>query len=568
MRFLTTLIFVFVSLFPFISFTKELPEKIFIEKSHTPTLTESIGKVAGNSAKAATNFILEKLGEEPLQIKEKQEIYFDRIPNSPYIIAENGELYWEREIVRTTTTCIICPRMNPPTKTTVSYSYHLVEGDFDLKELVGFGKNTAFLTDKKQMIYRDKVIPNVIMTDDFDPSNYRFEHVRGAFFVVDNLVFLQGDYLPVNGREFEYIDYYLYKDRTHVYDKGAILEGANPLTFELVNDSFAQDDQHVWVNNRRFELTDIAPGLQMIPCQLSDSSACYYAKNQSVVFYRQEVIKGADPETFEVLSLSCPKDKAMMDIPEKDCPFVQDMDEMFPCIKAALAIEREYTDPLFTIEEYPYLQCHMMDSGTRRNTDEVWAKDKNHVYHYGEVEVSLNPEKVAMMYLASTLFIIDDQQLIKHHNRERTHYSEFIVGPLTMDSSAMAQDILFADANGFFQLDSIFGMKNGGRVIPYQLCEFAEGRDKGDLKILVSKPESVAYAFEDNLFEYYFTTSFKDAKAPRADAVPVRDQKLVDVLKVKDFMIEKSTGIKYTMFQNFTDCRRFDEIEAHHLRGY
>ena len=76
--------------------------------------------------------------------------------------------------------------------------------------------------------FGEEAIPEAKISADFNPTQYRLEHVRDAFLIVDDLLFLKEPYLPPNGRKFEYVADYVYKDAQYVYDKGTILDGADP----------------------------------------------------------------------------------------------------------------------------------------------------------------------------------------------------------------------------------------------------------------------------------------------------------------------------------------------------
>lgn len=562
MRFVSMVLLMVICQLGGLSFAQESPKKVYLERNQDPSLSQKIGGAVKESAKTGFNYLLEKLGEAPIPEDQVEYIYFDRIPNSAYVIA-NGQLYWERKDVQIKT-CTFCTRSNVTRTVSTELFYHEVEGSFDLENLVGFGSNVEFITDYQQMVYRDKVVPEVKIWADFDPTKYRFEHVRGAFLIIDHLVFLQGEYLPINGREFEYIADYLYKDAQYVYDKGAILEGADPQTFEIVNNVFAQDKNRVWISNKRFELTDIAPGLERLDCTIADSQSCRYVKNDHQVFYDKEEIKGADAATFEMLSLNCPSDPSAFEIPEIECPFEADQSNDWECIQRKTAIEQKYTGKLFTAKNYPHLKCHVPNWVAKGNANEDWARDKNHIYRYGAIEPRFDVKTTEMIYLSSQLFVLDKANIVRDHFRDRTTYQDFLAGPLTQDGFANSNDILLADAQGFFQFDSIGGQLQLGRKEPFGLCDYAGKREKGRLRVIENPPKGIAYAFEDDLFEYYIRTPFGDKTVvtPRS-ASKGTYKTAADILQIKDYMIEKATGIQYVMFEEYvTQCGAWDEVEV------
>ena len=563
MRFMSMMMF-WLMLSPLwgLSWAKESPKKVYIERGQESSLSQKISDLVKDSAKTGFNYLLEQFGEEAIPEDQVEYIYFDRVPNTPYVIA-GDDLYWERKVTRTQM-CTFCTRSNATSTSYEEIFYELVEGDFNLENLVGVHPSIEFITDYQHVVYGKKVIPEAKISADFDPTQYRLEHVRDAFLIVDDLVFLKEQYLPINGREFEYIADYLYKDAHYVYDKGTILEGADPQTFEVVNDVFAQDKNHVWINEKRFELTDISPGLVRLDCTIADSQSCRYAKNGHQVFYGKTLVEGADAKTFEMLNLSCPSDPEVFEIPKVECSLEEVQQDDWACIQRKTALEQQYTEKLFTVKNYPYLQCHVPDWVAKGNANEGWARDKNHIYRDGMIEPRFDVNTTEMIYLSSQLFILDQQNIVRDHFRDRTTYQNFLAGPLTQDGLANINDILLADAKGFFKFQPIGGQWQSGREVPFGLCDYSEGRDKSLLRVIDNPPDGIAYAFEDDLFEYYIRTPFGDKTfiGPRSASQGVYKE-TADILKMKDYIIEKATGMQYVMFQEYMlRCDRWDTAEA------
>ncbi len=563
MRFIVmTILWLMVALLSGFSWAGESLKKVYLERNQDPSLSQKIGDLVKDSVKTGFNYLLEQFGEEAIPEDQVEYIYFDRVPNSPYVIADD-DLYWERKVVRIQT-CTFCTRSNVTSTSYEEIYYELVDGDFDLENLVGIHPSIEFITDYQHVVYGNKVILEAKISADFNPTNYRLEHVRDAFLIVDDLVFLKDQYLPINGREFEYIADHLYKDAQYVYNNGTMLEDADPETFEIVNHVFAQDKHRVWINETGFELTDIAPGLVRLDCTIADSKSCRYAKNDHQVFYGKTVIEGADAKTFEMLSLSCPSDPAAFDIPQVECDLEEVQQNDWSCIQRKTALEQQYTDKLFSAKNYPYLQCHIPDWVAKSNANEEWARDKNNIYRYGAIEPRFDVNTTEMIYLSSQLFIIDQKNIVRDHFRDRTTYDNFIAGPLTQDGFANRNDMILADANGFFKFTSIGGQLQSGRAPLFDLCDYTENQDKGLLRVIENPPEGIAYAFEDDLFEYYIRTPFGDKTfvGPRSAAKRAY-KKTADILEIKDFMIQKSTGIRYLMFPEYMQqCDRWDSAKA------
>lgn len=456
-------------------------------------------------------------------------LFYDRIPNSPYLVTDKG-IYWER-VVTSARTCTFCTRSNVTWTYTDTAYYERVTAELDRDNLQGFGAKAPYLSDGKQLIIKTNLVPEVTFREDFDASKIHYAGPRSAFFVIDHLVFFKDQYQAhTDGREFTFINTNFYKDQRHVYDGENVIEGADPTTFEVVNYYFVQDKKHVWKHQRKLETTDIKPGLTRLQCQTRTES-CEYAKNNEAVYYRDKLLEGADVASFDVLRLSCPPDEVFAANDDK---------------------------ALFPVANHPYLQCLLPAKGHRKNIKDDWAIDKNHVYYLGDIYPELDAKTTQRLSIGSEIMLIDDIQILHDRKDYQTAYQDFLAGPLTNDHYSNERWSILADSAGFFTLSNVFQT----REAVFEMCDYAENQDKGALRIMDNKPTDIAYAFEDDLFIYHFKGAYGqdfEMLGPKwADRN--RRKKTEDALAIKDYLIEKSTDTRYVLFKGYTGCGKWDEV--------
>lgn len=470
------------------------------------------------------NFIGSLWGDsEPKE--EPKIVYYERVPNSPYVIIE-GQLYRQRIETKSREHCesIICGRFERPT---YSYSndvyYDLVDATLDLSNLHTFGKKKAMITDGKIFIIRDEIAKNIELLSDFDPTKQRYED-GDHYFIVDHVVFNHNRVIPnVNGREFQAIQSGYFKDNQYVYRGSERLDDIDANSFEEVNAYFIQDKDSVYKNSAKFEKTHFKPKLQSLKCQ---HGSCYYVKNDTQVTYRSDEIKGADAQSFEVL-------------------------------KYSYGMDHELTKGLeniwFDVVGFPYLHANFPDEYDQKNNDDnVWSKDKNNVYFRGKFEPELDAKTVQKIKIKNNLYVVDHDTLMKQ-NGTKIQYNDFIAGPIPVDGF-YSNEPLFVDAQGFFEMPRVIN-----RESYFLVCHYGS-HAPSKLKPMDTVPDGMAYAFENDHYEYYIRGHL-NADAEKPD---YRNHKVYrntdDVLAIKDYMIEKSTGQKYVLFKNYTDCGSWDDV--------
>ena len=529
------------------SFLKGLTDKV------TTSLKENVNRAfdgasayfqnnAGDDQDSADEIGFETSEERLGYEKEGILSPYKRIANSNYVTSK-GKLYWRLVEYTRVSDCIICPRTGGDWHYEADIQYLPVAGnsaDYDLKNLHGFGMDVSYLTDGKYFFYKDQIVDlGEPLKADFNPDEYAFAGVRDQYFIVDDLVFYKDQLMPASGHEFVFIADNLYRDNTFVYDKGQILKEADPATFEVVNYYFAQDQHRVWHSEDEWTLTDIKAPITLGECAFGGKS-CPYINNDEVVYYQNDPINGADAKSFEVMNLTCPLDQSLF--------------------------EAENVEGVFASGTHSHINCTLPSRIMRQQKDDNWSRDKNNVYYRGVMKPDLDPASAELLYLGNELILFDDKdgkgRIYFNYINDSTDYEGFLYAPLTEDSTHHPSFPVLADANGFFQFSTNMG-SDPGRMIPSNLCQYGN-EPAGQLKVIERLPEDIAYGFEDDRFEYYLKTQYGDESIMHPNSAPKGYYKTTeDILAIKDYMIDKATGEKYVMFNHFTGCGKWDEVEAY-----
>lgn len=155
--------------------------------------------------------------------------------------------------------------------------------------------NIAYGVDKKQAYYNGEPIPNS------DPES--FTHIYGVYSKDNSQVYFRNK--PIDGADsktFEVLpnsfskdhkDYYIGTTRLHITN----LESFRDLTVIRKNKgsiSLAKDETHYYMYNQKYPHADYESFIVL--------NSLFY-KDKDRVYYRGEIIKEADPNTFEVFNL-------------------------------------------------------------------------------------------------------------------------------------------------------------------------------------------------------------------------------------------------------------------------
>ena len=136
-------------------------------------------------------------------------------------------------------------------------------------------------------------ISGEIFTD--DPANFEIigenisrdsQHIYWS----DSIISDDPSHLEIVGSE----DFYTYlKDSKTVFVNGAVIQGADPLTFEVIADAYSRDDSHVFYFSESISEADVST------FEVIESP---YARDADSVFWMENPIPDADPQTFRVLN--------------------------------------------------------------------------------------------------------------------------------------------------------------------------------------------------------------------------------------------------------------------------
>ena len=268
-------------------------------------------------------------------------------------------------------------------------------------------------------------------------------------------------------------------------------------------------------------------------------------KNHDSVYYQDQRIDSADLATFEVMPLSC----------------------IEPEMKDQLHFQTQPQTRLqgsgLSVEDYPYLQCNTAPAHYQQDFKYEWARDQEHVYYQGALIPNLDPTDSIIIYLNHDFVFIDRNRIAFKAGRETVEYQEFLAGPLPQDGVSSTRFLLLADEAGFFQLTDIAGTLK--RDNPRALCHYNSGQSSGVLRVIAPPSDEIAYAFEDDRFEYYIKAE-TDERAEITQALRYSSRKhrlkIADVLAIKDYIIDKQSGEKYVMFDHFVDrCDKWQDVK-------
>ncbi len=120
--------------------------------------------------------------------------------------------------------------------------------------------------------------------------------------VENNVVkYNNSEIIGADKESFQVLSYDYAKDKNNVYYRGAIIENADPLTFESLDPYFAyysQDKQYVYYQGKVVKGADSAT-FEDLNLELS--------RDKNNVYYHDKIIENADTTTFEILNVAIKK---------------------------------------------------------------------------------------------------------------------------------------------------------------------------------------------------------------------------------------------------------------------
>ena len=148
--------------------------------------------------------------------------------------------------------------------------------------------DSLFARDAGHVYIGDRLFSN-------DPNN--FEHVQGNIYRDGQHIYWSTSIIsddPANLVVLESLDGYTYlKDSTTVFVNGGAINGADPVTFEVIAFAYSQDATHV------FYFRDEIPNADSTSFEALEAP---YARDAFSAYWMGQAIFGANPLTFRVLN--------------------------------------------------------------------------------------------------------------------------------------------------------------------------------------------------------------------------------------------------------------------------
>jgi len=262
---------------------------------------------------------------EPITISELDKISCVRI--SKYLIKDKNYVYKQQYDPGSSdySSYIILKEATPRTFRSLKYGYYTDDNHvfYDAGESYKIVKNvdilsihvlsTHYLKDKNNIyfsqLYRQEEIKPltgfdidtfVVVQNNSNHEQY-FKDLNGVYYN-ERLGVFSPDTSKVNDADSDSFvvmpQYLLAKDKKNVYYKGEIVPHLNALTFEVLDGGYYRDSYSIYTGN-------FAPLQNSDPCsfELVGYKGKYewseYAKDTNQVYYRDSIVEGADPLTFQ-----------------------------------------------------------------------------------------------------------------------------------------------------------------------------------------------------------------------------------------------------------------------------
>ncbi len=165
----------------------------------------------------------------------------------------------------------------------------LVDADAKTFETIKTDLNIHLGKDKEH-VFKDASI-----LEHADPNT--FEQVKEYYWQDKNNVYLLqfgGTDCKIENADpktFKVIKDYLWaQDKSNVYYRFDKLQDVNPVKFVAIDEEWGKDDKYYYFNNLRVDSLDY---------QTAEIVSPYYIKDKNSVFFREKVVKDANPKTFK-----------------------------------------------------------------------------------------------------------------------------------------------------------------------------------------------------------------------------------------------------------------------------
>ena len=310
-------------------------------------------------------------------------------------------------------------------------------GSFKIDSIYGKDKNNLYFLNKKivgsnKLIIKDdkgvyylgreevKKIQNADINS-FEEVSKEYYRDKNNVYYYDNY---DGDVKKVKGADAKTFDaiegYALGRDKNAVYDKGKMIKGLDPVTFEDLNGDFYKDKNGIYSfyqkeNEVVVEKVEISPEIDLKTLQPIENYS-EYSKDKNNVYYHFKKIEGADIKTFEPEGYSIGKDKMgiyyetrkvngvdvnSFEVLKND--FFKDKNNVyyknkkleifkpknFEVIDYSLVKQNEdlyyFTEDENNNTKFVPLESKNVDIDTFQILDDDYAKDKNNTYYKGKI---------------------------------------------------------------------------------------------------------------------------------------------------------------------------------------
>ncbi|GBU09848.1 hypothetical protein AwWohl_09860 [Gammaproteobacteria bacterium] len=436
-------------------------------------------------------------------------------PFNRHYVLVNKHVYWLKSITYDYNECASwfftpCQGVGPRrTRTILVHSYTTLPIETNAQKFIALSDKFPYGTDGTYFYFKDKIIENISLPENIAAAPPVKALDRYDYYVIfdTNVIYKGMRILSADAKTFELMKNENFsRDKNQVYWKGKVLPSADSASFEVVNEWFAQDHTHVWkIRSSNLELKPL------YKANIKNLNG-RYSKNKTQVFYSDDLIKEADANSFEVLDLVCKKENSICGIdPKLLCP----------------------------IPNEPTLRCGS-EAGNNSLYQFTWAKDKNNVYNHDTILKNTDAKSFKLILIDSAKYnyAIDKNNFYDLASNRAFKIAGKIHGPIYR-SNFYSSNSIFADEKGFFDVYRKMEQKSVN-FCSNKIDETRAARGaRGKLHAIKVPNANIAWAFEDDDFQYFFRNSTSNVSRSKSDK---------EHLNEIDYIIDKKSNIKYPMY--------------------
>ena len=327
-----------------------------------------------------------------------------------------------------------------------------------------------FVKDYKNVYYLDRESDGIT----YDEITYKVKVLDTKGVDIPSLEFF-GDSYNKYFKDKENIYFLNDKDNKMEFEK---LAGANPKTFEIVDDYFARDDKNVYFFNKKVIGVDAKTFEEVGYDIVKDKNGVYFLENVSEENENSEIkVKKLDSKGIDL--------KSFKKVDNSDYYF-----------KDKNGVYYENSENLHKIEN--------VDLKTFEALDYDFTKDKNNVYYEGEKVEGIDMNSIEVV----NRMCIKDKNSVFYRGKKLEKISS---NNFNYFDGGMSYDIILVDKNGAYKLMENENQKDKIKIIPLDSKNI-------DLKILerIESPMNSSNYFKDKN-GVYFLNGEKFVKINGAD---------------------------------------------------